>query len=233
MVNRTDKLTEIKADQKESLLSIIRKLYERFLRIRGKPREVALGFALGIFVGMTPTIGVQTPIAIFLAALFKWSKLSSAIGVWISNPLTAPILYGVTYITGAKILSLEPVFGMPLSPTWSTFKVMLQKAPQAFGAMTVGGILLGIPLAIVSYYLAYVAVEKYQTDVKEKLVRQKAKLSDTKAKVKKKIEERKIHKSEVKSLKAEDKEQKTEDIRQTTEDKSQMTEDRRQNSEFR
>ena len=211
MVNKTDNQIEIKAVEKESLLNIIRRLYERFLRIRGEPREVALGFALGIFVGMTPTIGVQTPIAIFLAALFKWSKLSSAIGVWISNPLTAPILYGVTYITGAKILSLEPVFNMPLSPTWSTFKAMLQKAPQAFGAMTVGGALLGIPLAIVGYYLAYVAVEKYQTDVKKKLARQRAKLSDTKAKVKEKIEKHKIYKAEVKSQKAEDKSQMTED----------------------
>jgi uncharacterized protein (DUF2062 family) len=214
LVNKTDNQIEIKAVEKESLLNIIRRLYERFLRIRGEPREVALGFALGIFVGMTPTIGVQTPIAIFLAALFKWSKLSSAIGVWISNPLTAPILYGVTYITGAKILSLEPVFSMPLSPTWSTFKAMLQKAPQAFGAMTVGGALLGIPLAIVSYYLAYVAVEKYQTDVKKKLARQKARLSDTKAKVKQKIEKRKIPKAEVKS-------KNSEDMRQTAEARGQ------------
>ena len=240
MVNRTDKQIEIKAVEKESLVSIIRRLYERFIRIRGEPREVALGFALGIFVGMTPTIGVQTPIAIFLAALLKWSKLSSAIGVWISNPLTAPILYGVTYITGAKILSLEPVFSMPLSPTWSTFKAMLQKAPQAFGAMTVGGALLGIPLAIVGYYLAYVAVEKYQTDVKKKLARQKARLSDTKAKVKKKIEKRKIPKAEVKSKHsedmrqtAEDKSQKSEARGQKSEDRNQMTEDRRQNTEVR
>ena len=226
MVNRTDKQIEIKAVEKESLLSIVRRLYERFIRIRGEPREVALGFALGIFVGMTPTIGVQTPIAIFLAALFKWSKLSSAIGVWISNPLTAPILYGVTYITGAKILSLEPVFSMPLSPTWSTFKAMLQKAPQAFGAMTVGGALLGIPLAIVSYYLAYVAVEKYQTDVKKKLARQKARLSDTKAKVKQKIEKRKIPKAEVKS-------KNSEDMRQTAEARGQKSEDRSQRTEVR
>ena len=233
MVNRTDKQIEIKAVEKESLLSIVRRLYERFIRIRGEPREVALGFALGIFVGMTPTIGVQTPIAIFLAALFKWSKLSSAIGVWISNPLTAPILYGVTYITGAKILSLEPVFSMPLSPTWSTFKAMLQKAPQAFGAMTVGGALLGIPLAIVSYYLAYVAVEKYQTDVKKKLARQKARLSDTKAKVKQKIEKRKIPKAEVKSKNSEDMRQTAEARGQKSDDRSQMTEDRRQNSEVR
>ncbi len=199
MANRSDQHTEIKAVQKENLISLIRRVYERFIRIRGEPREVALGFALGIFVGMTPTIGVQTPIAIFLAALFKWGKLSAAIGVWISNPLTAPIIYSFTYITGAKLLSLDPVFNMPLSPTWSTLKAMLQKAPQALGAMTVGGAIIGIPIAIISYYLSYVALEKYQKDVKAKLARQKAKLADTKEKVKKKMVERKIHKAEVRS----------------------------------
>jgi uncharacterized protein (DUF2062 family) len=224
LINRSDKQIEIKAVQKENLAGIIRRLYERFIMIRGEPREVALGFALGIFVGMTPTVGVQTPIAIFIAALFKWSKLASAIGVWISNPLTVPLIYGVTYITGAKILNLDPVFNMPLSPTWNTLKAMLQKAPQAFGAMTVGGAILGIPLAIISYYLAYAAVDKYQKDVKEKLARQKAKLADTKDKVKKKMEERKIHKAEVKSQKAGDREQKTEDRRQKPEDRRQRTE---------
>jgi len=113
LVNRSDKQIEIKAVQKENLAGIIGRLYERFIMIRGEPREVALG----IFVGMTPTVGVQTPIAIFIAALFKWGKLSAAIGVWISNPLTVPIIYSVTYITGAKLLSLDPVFNMPLSPT--------------------------------------------------------------------------------------------------------------------
>ncbi|UCD77406.1 MAG: DUF2062 domain-containing protein [Desulfobacterales bacterium] len=193
MVDTSDKQIEIKAVPKENLVGIIRRVYERFIRIRGAPREVALGFALGIFVGMTPTMGVQTPIAVFLAALFKWSKLSAAVGVWISNPLTAPVIYGVTYLTGAKLMSLDPVFNMSLSPTWSTLKAMLQKAPRAFGAMTVGGAIIGLPLAVASYYLSYAAVEKYQKDVKEKLARQKAKLAGTKEKVKKKVLERKIH----------------------------------------
>jgi hypothetical protein len=104
--------------------------------------------------------------------------------------------------TRSKLLSLDPVFNMPLSPTWSTLKVMLQNAPQALGAMTVGGAILGIPLAIISYYLSYAAVDKYQKDIKEKLARQKTKLAGTKEKVKKKMEERKIHKAEVKSQKA-------------------------------
>ncbi len=219
MVDRLEKHSDIKTAPKDSLFSLILRLYERFIRIRGAPREVALGFALGIFIGMTPTVGVQTPIAIFFAALFKWSKLAAAIGVWISNPVTVPIIYSITYITGAKVLNLEPVFNTPMSPSWSTLKTMFQKAPRAFGCMTVGGVILGIPLAVVSYYLSFAAVEKYQKDVKEKLARQKAKLADTKEKVKKKMEERKIHKAEIKEQKAEDKRQRTEDRRQKTDDR--------------
>jgi uncharacterized protein (DUF2062 family) len=194
LVNRSKHKIEIDTVPKDNLIGIVRKLYERFIRIRGNPREVALGLALGVFVGMTPTMGVQMPIAIFFAACCKWSKLSAAIGVWISNPLTAPLIYGVTYITGAKLMSMDPMFNMPLSPAWSALKVLLQKAPQAFGAMTVGGAIIGLPLAIISYYLSYAAVEKYQKDVKAKLVRQKNKLANTKEKMKKKVLDRKIQK---------------------------------------
>ena len=47
--------------------------------------------------------------------------------------------------------------------------------------------------------MSFVALEKYQKDVKEKLARQKARLADTKEKVKKKMVERKIHRAEVRS----------------------------------
>jgi uncharacterized protein (DUF2062 family) len=226
LVNRSNRKIEIKQVQTESLLGIIRRVYKRFIQIRGEPREVALGFALGIFIGMTPTIGVQTPIAIFFAALFKWSKLSAAIGVWISNPLTAPIIYGVAYITGAKFLNMDPVFNMPLSPTWSALRAMLQRAPQALEAMTVGGAIIGLPLAVICYYLSYAAVEKYQKDVKDKFAGPKAKLADTTEKVKKKVLERKIQKEGDGDQLPEDGEQRTDDGEQRTENGGQRTEDR-------
>ena len=55
---------------------------------------------------MTPTMGIQMPIAIFFAAMLKWSKISAAFGVWITNPLTSPFIYGLTYIVDAKPSSL-------------------------------------------------------------------------------------------------------------------------------
>ncbi|WP_419661268.1 DUF2062 domain-containing protein [Desulfosarcina variabilis] len=37
--------------------AFLKKLYQRFTRIRGNPREIAPGFALGLFISFSPTMG--------------------------------------------------------------------------------------------------------------------------------------------------------------------------------
>ena len=165
----------------------LRRAHERFVKIRGRPREIALGFALGIFIGMTPTMGIQMPIAAFFAAMLKWSKISAVFGVWITNPFTSPFIYGLTYIVGAKLLGLKSAMALPDDFTWSIVKELLKNAPVIFGAMTVGGILIGLPLAVLSYYLSFAAVNKYQQSIKDKVAAHKARLANTKERVKKKI----------------------------------------------
>jgi len=180
--------------KKDNLLNIIHRIYERFVKIRGRPREIALGFALGIFIGMTPTMGVQMPIAIFFAAMFKWSKISAVFGVWITNPLTSPFIYSITYIVGVKLLGLKATLTLPDDLTWSIVKEMLKNAPVIFGALTVGGIITGLPLAVLSYYLSFAAVNEYQQSIKAKVAAQKARLVDSKEKFKKRIRKRRTKK---------------------------------------
>lgn len=173
--------------RKKNIGRTLRKIYERFVKLRGQPREIALGFALGIFIGMTPTMGFQTPVAVFLAALFKWSKISAAFGVWITNPLTAPFIYGITYIVGSKLLGLKAPVTLSDEHTWAVIKQMVSSAPRILGTLTIGGILIGLPLAILSYYLSFAAVNKYQQSIKAKVAAQKVRLANTKERVKKKI----------------------------------------------
>ena len=127
------------------------------------------------------------PIAVFFAALFKWSKISAAFGVLITNPLTSPFIYGITYIVGAKMVGLKMTMTLPEDFSWSIVREMLKNAPAIFGALTIGGILIGLPLAVLSYYLSFAAVNKYQQSVKDKVSVQKARLVKAKEKVKKKI----------------------------------------------
>jgi uncharacterized protein (DUF2062 family) len=167
---RTKKQQEKRRSSNDSL----KRAYERFLKIRGNPREIALGFALGLFIGMTPTIGFQMPIAVFVAALFKWNKISAAVAVWITNPLTAPFIYSFSYFVGAKMLGFKIA---PKLLTGLDLPTLKEAGAKILLATTVGGVVVGIPLALLGYYLAFSAVHGYQTKLKHRVAAKKEKLA--------------------------------------------------------
>jgi uncharacterized protein (DUF2062 family) len=155
----------------------IRKAYYRFLKIRGNPREIALGFALGIFVGMTPFMGLHTAIAVPLAALLKWNKFSAALAVWISNPLSAPVIYGVTYFVGAKVLFIQSGYKLPTEFNLDALLYTLRSAPEIIGILLIGGVAVGLPLAAAGYFFALKTIVEYRASIQHKLEEKKAKLA--------------------------------------------------------
>ena len=166
-----------------------KKIYETLVKIHGEPRNVALGFALGLFIGMAPIMGLQTLLVLFLATFLKWNKLSAAIGVWITNPLTAPFIYGMTYLTGARIMGLNKARYVDPEQSITIISKIITKAPDVFFSLVIGGIILGIPIAIIGYYFSYYAVLEYQTDIKKKIAEKKEKLALRRQKSKEKPEE--------------------------------------------
>lgn len=154
-----------------------RKAYYRFLKIRGNPKEIALGFALGLFVGMTPFMGLHTAIAVPLAALFKWNKFSAALAVWISNPLSAPVIYGISYYVGEKVLFIKNGYQLPAEFSLDALIYTLQKAPGIIGILTVGGIVAGLPLAVIGYYFALKTITQYRESIRLKIEAKRATLA--------------------------------------------------------
>jgi uncharacterized protein (DUF2062 family) len=153
----------------ETLRSYAQKTYARFLKIRGRPRQIALGLALGLFVGMTPTLGIQTPIALFAASVLKWNKISAALGVWITNPLTAPFVYGLTYLVGKEALGIATSPQLSDEFSIGAFRAIVERTPEIFAALTAGGVILGLPVAVLGYYLSYPVLERYQERIKSKI----------------------------------------------------------------
>src|SRR5512135_2799707 len=76
----------------------------KFLRLQDNPRKLAGGMALGIFVGLTPTIPFHFVSVIFLAPLLKISPVTAVIGIQIMNPLTIPFLYLAAFKVGHLVL---------------------------------------------------------------------------------------------------------------------------------
>lgn len=154
----------------------LKRIYDRFIRIRGTPREISLGFALGLFIGFSPTMGFQIAMGVLAAALLKCSKIAAAIGVQVTNPLTAPFIYSLTYVIGAGITGLEKPFVWTGALDLDTLVDMLEKAPGILLALTVGGVIIGSPIAVAGYFISHGAVNRYQERIRERLEAQRDKI---------------------------------------------------------
>ncbi|MCD6527742.1 MAG: DUF2062 domain-containing protein [Desulfuromonas sp.] len=121
----------------------------RLLRLRGMPDEIAKGFALGIFIGMTPTLGFQMLIAVFFAILLKENKLAAALGVWISNPITAPFIYAAEYETGRFMLDMQHIH----LPEQLSVDTISQFGCDLMVPMWVGSVVHGLLLGAICYAL--------------------------------------------------------------------------------
>lgn len=72
----------------------LREFYNRFLSLSGEPRDIARAIALGIFIGVTPTIPFHTALVMVSCLLFRQNITAAVLGATIvSNPLTIPFLY--------------------------------------------------------------------------------------------------------------------------------------------
>ncbi len=132
------------------------------MSLRDNPREIALGFSLGLFVGMSPFFFFHTFLAILLASLLKWNKFSAAAGVFITNPVTAPFFYRFTWLVGSVVIPHDAHFHIPTEFSFSAFIQILEKTPEMVWILTVGGILTGIPLAIAGFYFSYWCIIRYR-----------------------------------------------------------------------
>ena len=82
----------------------MRPVFRWFFRLRGSPQAIAGGFSLGLFIAFTPTIGVQIVLAFFLATALNVNRPAAVLTVWITNPLTIPVIFSFNYWLGSLIL---------------------------------------------------------------------------------------------------------------------------------
>ena len=146
----TEQTWETPNPPRGSIRGFVRYFYDRFIRLHGSPEEVAWGAAVGFFVAMTPTMGIQTLLAVPVAAFFRINKIAAAATVWLTNPVTAPFIYGFNYMAGAKLLGYPlnaPFFS---NPSWET---LWHSSKSVFLSLMVGGTLSGIVIGVAGYFL--------------------------------------------------------------------------------
>lgn len=107
---------------------------------------LARGIAVGLFVGMTPTVGVQTMLMLAASFAFRANFFAAFVVSNVSNPFTmAPLYYGWNRLGNVIIeqLPIQPVVLDDLGKevAWQTL------------AMFVGSLVTAVPVAAAGYFL--------------------------------------------------------------------------------
>jgi len=161
----------------------LRVLYIRLVKQTGTPESVARGVAVGFFVGLLIPMGGQIIIAVALAFLLKANKIMAMACTWISNPWTAVLIYPFQCYIGSKAIggdltigSLENTIRSFLAePSFSAFMDLGQDIVVPF---FLGGAMLAIPTALITYYAAYGVLVSHRKRAAAKLSRRLATLAE-------------------------------------------------------
>jgi len=80
-------------------------VFYRLWRLSGSPHAIAMGCAAGVFIGFTPLYGFQFLLACLLAWALGGSLVAAALGTFVANPISFPVIWYSTYKLGCVMLT--------------------------------------------------------------------------------------------------------------------------------
>ncbi len=115
-------------------------------------RSVAGGMALGVFIAMTPTIGIHMTAAVLAALVLRVNIPVAVAACWIVNPVNAPFVYYMEYKVGVWLVGAGTPSDMAgMAGYGKMFHSFLGVARPLF----FGTLVMGVPAAVLAYALTY------------------------------------------------------------------------------
>ena len=137
-----------------------RRLLREILMLDDSAHSIALGTTIGMFIGMTPTVGCQMALVILLHGLIgrymSFNRVAALITVYVTNPLTTvPIYYfnykvGTLFVEGSvSYAEFEQILHYDSFATWWTSVVQL--FVNGGFPLLIGSLIVGVICSAVTY----------------------------------------------------------------------------------
>jgi hypothetical protein len=141
----------------------VRQWLDVLLHIHDSPRRTAAAYALGVFFGFSPFLGLHTALALTCAFIFNLNRVAVLVGVYSNLPWILAPYYTLTTMMGAELLGthvpkafatqLEDLFALSLlhSEFWRRLAILLRPLLWPY---TVGSLIGAVVLGMLAYRLA-------------------------------------------------------------------------------
>ena len=137
-------------------------LYEKLFKIDDTPQRIALGFGLGVFLGIFPGTGPVA--AIFLAVLFRLNRAAALIGSLLMNTWSSVVVLALAFQLGSLAIGAK---WKDIAGDWNSFLktfhwLDLFKFSTLKVALPVilGYILIGLAFGLIAYLVTLILIKK-------------------------------------------------------------------------
>lgn len=133
-----------------------KRIFLRLLLGNSTPQGIALGVAIGAFIGILPLYGLHTVLVIIAAILVRpANKVAILLGTNISLPPTVPFITWSGYEIGRFILK-----GRFEALQWSDFKnISFQYILNHYEPLFLGSVILGVICAPAIYFMVFFVIK--------------------------------------------------------------------------
>ncbi|RZU98714.1 DUF2062 domain-containing protein [Spiribacter vilamensis] len=115
--------------------------------MKGEPEAIARGVAIGLFVGLTPTVGFQTALMLAACLLLAGNFPMAFAASFVSNPFTTAPFYWGFHELGERVLCALPMISRRPN-AW-----FLQGPGDELIFTVIGSLLIAGPVALLGYSL--------------------------------------------------------------------------------
>lgn len=135
--------------------------FRSIFQIKESPHRIAMAFAVGVFWGISPFIGLHTVSALLSAWMLGLNRLVALVGVYVTNPWTIVPIYTFCLWVGAKMWGLKRV--LP-AVDWNNVK-FIQLATEMkvlIWPFIIGTFTVATAGACASYFIIYWVAARYR-----------------------------------------------------------------------
>lgn len=126
--------------------------FRAIFALSGPPRRIAFAFSAGIFIGMSPLLGLHTVMGFAAAWIFRLNTVAMLAGVYVTNPWTIVPIYTFATWIGALLLGID---GIIPSVDWNSAGVssLLSELKPLLLPFVIGTTVCGFVSGAAGYFL--------------------------------------------------------------------------------
>jgi uncharacterized protein (DUF2062 family) len=135
-----------------------RRWLDQLLHTHDTPRRTAAAFAIGVFFGFSPFLGLHTVLGLVVAFAFSLNRVAVLLGVYSNLPWILPAYYTLTTLLGAALLGvnvppdlLKELRESLTYASWSELTTLARSLTPLLWAFGVGSTVGAVALAVVAY----------------------------------------------------------------------------------